>query len=159
MIDLNRVVLVGRFTRDPEMRGGGERKHVCRFTLAVNTYVPSKEEGIKKIEASYIDCIAFGRVAEIINRYGRKGQRCGVDGSLRQSNWEAKDGQRRSKLEVIVQNFMFLDPKIDDLKPRDFDDQRDDDMVIPEASELENLPQGYTPESPVEGTFDEEIPF
>lgn len=111
MSDLNRVVLVGRLTRDPELKSTATGKFFCRFSLASNRIYFLRDSNEKKEEVGYYDCVAFGKTAETISKYLGKGRRIGVDGSLRYSTWEGPDGQKRSKVEIQVENFMFLDSK------------------------------------------------
>ncbi len=111
MSDLNRVVLVGRLTRDPELKSTVNGKFFCRFSLASNRVYFQRDSNEKKEEVGYYDCIAYGKQAETIAKYLGKGRRIGVDGSLRYSTWDGPDGQKRSKVEIQVENFMFLDNK------------------------------------------------
>lgn len=106
--DINRVILVGRLTRDPEIKSTSAGTVFARFTLASNRSYRAKEE--TREEAGFFDCIAWGKQAEIIGKYLSKGRRVAVDGSLRFSSWET-DGKRNSKIEIQVENFQFLDPK------------------------------------------------
>lgn len=106
--DLNRVMLVGRLTRDPELKSTSAGRFICVFTLASNrTYM--KQDGEKVEEVGFFDCVMFGKAAEIISKYARKGKRMGVDGSLNFNRWETSDGQKRSKIDIRVDNFQFLD--------------------------------------------------
>lgn len=108
--DINRVVLVGRLTRDPELRSTPTGSYLCRFTLASNRTVFVKD-GDNKDEVGFFDCIAWGKLAEVISKYAQKGRRVGVDGSLRFSAWDNAEGKRQSKVEIYVENFQFLDVK------------------------------------------------
>ncbi|RME89594.1 MAG: single-stranded DNA-binding protein [Candidatus Hydrogenedentota bacterium] len=108
--DLNRVVLVGRLTRDPELRSTPNGTMVCKIGIAVNRTIWRKE-GEKEEKAYFFDCVAFGRQAEVINQYLRKGRRIGIDGYLTQNSWEDANGNRRSKVEITIENFQFLESK------------------------------------------------
>lgn len=101
--DINSVVLIGRLTRDSEMRYTSAGTAVSRFTLAVNRYAGSN----KSNEVSFIDCAVWGKQAEAINPYLSKGKQVAVQGELRQSRWE-QDGQNRSKVEVSVASLQLL---------------------------------------------------
>lgn len=114
MSDLNRVVLVGRLVRDPEIRATQKGVPVCRFTLASNRYV-GREESEKKEEVGFFDCVAYGRLGELISRHVTKGRRLGIDGSLRYDSWVQADGQKRTKIQIVVDNFMFLDSQPESL--------------------------------------------
>jgi single-strand DNA-binding protein len=107
MGDLNVVTVLGRLTRDVELKqtNGGT---VARFSLA-NGY--RKKQGNEYVEATnFIDCVAFGKTGEAIQKYVSKGQRLLVSGALRWSSWES-DGKKHSKLEVLVESFNFIERK------------------------------------------------
>jgi len=108
--DINRVILVGRLTRDPELKSTNSGSYLCRFTLASNRTIFQKD-GENKEEVGFFDCVAWGKLAEVISKYSQKGRRVGVDGSLRFSAWDNAEGKRQSKVEVFVENFQFLDAK------------------------------------------------
>ncbi|MDH4200102.1 MAG: single-stranded DNA-binding protein [Spirochaetia bacterium] len=108
--DINRVVLVGRLTRDPELKSTNNGSYLCRFTLASNRTIFQKD-GENKEEVGFFDCIAWGKLAEIISKYTQKGRRVGIDGALRFSSWENAEGKRQSKVEIFVESFQFLDSK------------------------------------------------
>ena len=107
MGDLNVVTVLGRLTRDVELKqtNGGT---VARSSLA-NGY--RKKQGSEYVEATnFIDCVAFGKTGEAIQKYVSKGQRLLVSGELRWSSWES-DGKKHSKLEVLVESFNFIERK------------------------------------------------
>ncbi len=107
--DLNRVILIGRLTRDPELRYTQSGTGVASFTVANNrTYSVSGE---KKEEVSYFDCIAWSKLGEIITEYCKKGQRIAIEGRMQQRRWDDQDGNKRSKIEVVIENFQFLSSK------------------------------------------------
>lgn len=106
--DLNRVMLVGRLTRDPEVKSTQSGTVFARFTLASNRTYRTKEE--TREEVGFFDCISWGKQAEVIAKYLSKGKRIGIDGFLRFSSWES-DGRKNSKVEIQVDNFQFLDSK------------------------------------------------
>lgn len=106
--DINKVILVGRLTRDPELKSTPGGSQLCRFTMASNRTVFVKD-GENKEEAGFFDCIAWGKLAEVVSKYAQKGRRVGVDGSLRFSSWDNAEGKRRSKVEIYVENFQFMD--------------------------------------------------
>ncbi len=108
--DLNRVLLVGRLTRDPELRSTNNGTMFCRFSIASNRSYYRKEGDLQE-DVGYFDCVSWGKPAEIISKYLSKGKRVGIDGSLRWSQWENSEGKKQSKVEVHVDNFQFLDAK------------------------------------------------
>ncbi|EGQ0365354.1 single-stranded DNA-binding protein [Staphylococcus pseudintermedius] len=105
---INRVVLVGRLTKNPELRHTQSGTSVCSFTLAVNrTFTNAQGER----EADFINCIAFKKTAENINNYLSKGSLAGVDGRIKSRSYENKDGQRVYVTEVICDSVQFLESK------------------------------------------------
>ena len=108
MANLNRVFLIGRLTRDPEQRSLQSGSSVTNFGLAVNRTYTRRDSGEKVEETCFVDCEAWGRQAETIARYTTKGRQLFVEGRLKLDTWE-RDGQRHSKLRVVVENFQFLD--------------------------------------------------
>jgi len=105
MADINVVILVGRLTRDPELRYTPAGTAVTSFGLAVNNRRKVGDEW--KEEPCFVDVKIFGRMAETSSEYLSKGRQCAIEGRLSYSKWE-KDGQTRSKLEVIANNIQFL---------------------------------------------------
>jgi single-strand DNA-binding protein len=107
--DLNRVILIGRLTRDPELRYTPSGTAVASFSLANNrSYAVTGE---KKDQVSYFDCVAWAKLGEIITEYCKKGHRIAVDGRLQQSRWDDQDGKKRAKVEIVIENFLFLTGK------------------------------------------------
>ena len=103
--DINHVVLVGRLTRDAELRFANSGTAICHFSIA-NNY--SRKQGDAWTEeTNYFNCTIFGRRAEALHKYLTKGTQVAVDGSLRFSKWE-QDGQTRTKVEVHVNEFQFM---------------------------------------------------
>lgn len=100
---MNKVVLVGRLTKDPELRfAAGSGNAVSRFTLAVNRQ-------FKKDEADFINCVAFGKTAETISQYFTKGRQIAVSGNIRTGSYDAQDGTKRYTTDVVVESFDFLE--------------------------------------------------
>jgi single-strand DNA-binding protein len=115
--DINRVILIGRLTRDPELKSTNGGTYFCRFTIASNRSVYNKQTGESREEVGYFDCIAWGKSAEIIHKYLQKGRRIAVEGSLRWSAWEGTDGKKQSKVEIGVETFQFLEKKDQQSEP------------------------------------------
>ena len=103
----NKVILMGNLTRDPELRTTPNGQSVCNFGLAVNRTWRGAD-GQNQEAVSYIDCVAWGKPGEILSQYLQKGRPVLVSGRLEQRSWEA-DGQKRSKVEVVVEDFNFVD--------------------------------------------------
>jgi single-strand DNA-binding protein len=102
MVSFNRVVLAGNLTRDPELRFTSNGIPVCGFGLAVNR-VRSKGE-----EVDFFDITAWRELGETIANYKKKGDPILVEGKLQFSTWEAKDGSKRNKVDVVADNVQFL---------------------------------------------------
>jgi len=104
----SKAIITGNVTRDPEMRTTPSGVSVCGFTVAVNrTFKDSS--GNSQEQVSFIDCTAWGRAGEIIAQYGKKGAGILVSGRLEQRSWNDKEtGQKRSRVEIIVEDFNFL---------------------------------------------------
>lgn len=109
MSDLNRVIIVGRLTKDSELRHTQAGMSVASFTIANNrTHVAGGE---KKEQVSFFNCVAWGKLGETISQYCKKGQRIGIDGRIQQRSWEGQDGAKRITVEIVVENVQFLSPK------------------------------------------------
>ena len=105
---LNRVVLVGRLTKDPEYRTTPSGVSVATFTLAVNrTFTNAQGER----EADFINCVVFRRQAENVNNYLSKGSLAGVDGRIQSRSYENQEGRRIFVTEVVADSVQFLEPK------------------------------------------------
>ncbi|MBO4409785.1 MAG: single-stranded DNA-binding protein [Spirochaetales bacterium] len=104
-VDINVAVLVGRLTRDCELKSTPQGTSVCRFSIAVNR---RKRTGDKwEDEVSYFDVVLWGRSAETLNPYLQKGRQVSIEGELRQNRWE-QDGKTNSKIEVVANNVQLL---------------------------------------------------
>jgi single-strand DNA-binding protein len=102
----NKVILMGNLTRDPEVRTTPGGQSVANFSLAVNRTWKGAD-GNQQETVSYIDCVAWGRTGEVIAQYVQKGRPILVSGRLDQRSWE-QDGNKRSKVEVVVEDFNFV---------------------------------------------------
>ncbi len=113
MRDYSLVILVGRLTRDPELKyGANGALPYAKFALAVNKEVPQQDGTLKKT-VSFIEITVWRHQAEIACQFLKKGSTCMVVGQLRQSRWSDKEGQNRSKIEVTADRIQFLDRKIE----------------------------------------------
>lgn len=106
---MNKVVLIGRLVRDPEMRYTQSGKAFATFTLAVDRRFSKQNNN--QPTADFIPCMAWDKLAEIIGNNLAKGRRVGVEGHLQTRTYDAKDGSKRSAFEVVVNELEFLDPK------------------------------------------------
>jgi single-strand DNA-binding protein len=107
MANFNKVMLMGNLTRDPQLSYLPSQTPVVEFGLAVNRKWTSKE-GESKEEVCFVDCRAFGKPAETLNKYMKKGRPLFVEGRLVFEQWTAQDGSKRSRHRVMVENFQFL---------------------------------------------------
>lgn len=108
MASLNRVVLVGNLTRDPELRFTPAGRPVARFGVAVNRTPYTNDQGERIEGVDFFNVSVFGRQAETTHQYLKKGSGVAIDGRLRSRSWETEDGQRRYAVEVNAQNVQFL---------------------------------------------------
>jgi len=142
MANLNKVMLMGRLTRDPQLSYLPSQTAVVEFGLATSrTY--RKQDGSQGEETCFVDCQMFGKRAEVINQYVKKGDPLFLEGRLKFDSWE-KDGQKRSKLRVFVENFEFLGG-------RGGGQQGGGYQSAPEESPVPEVPYG--------GGMDDDIPF
>lgn len=107
--NVNRVFLMGNLTRDPETKFTSANLAICKIGLAINRYYTTAA-GEKKEEVTFIDCDAFGKTAENIGKFFTKGRPIFIEGYLKLDQWE-KDGQKHSKLKVVIDSFQFCDSK------------------------------------------------
>ena len=107
MADFNRVILIGNLTRDPQLRYTPSQMAVCDFGIATNRKWTSKD-GQQREDTCFVNCTAWGRQAEVIQKYLNKGRPIFIEGRLTYSSWDGPDGKKRSKLEVTVERFQFL---------------------------------------------------
>lgn len=107
MASFNKVILAGNLTRDPQLSYLPSNTPVVEFGLAMNRKWKA-QNGEMREEVCFVDVRAYGRQAETLNQYVNKGKPLLVEGHLRYDTWEGKDGQKRSKLYVVVDNFQFL---------------------------------------------------
>ena len=103
---LNSVTLLGRLTRDPEIRATSTGQTVCRFGLALNRVYFNRDTQEKIEKVTFVDITAWGNLAENVSQYCTKGKQVLVQGRLESSSWE-QDGQTRSKLEVVARDVIF----------------------------------------------------
>jgi len=118
MANLNRIMLIGRLTRDPEVRTFSNGGKVAKFGFAVNNRRKNQTTGQWENEPVFLDVEAFNRgetvrKADLAEQYLRKGHQVFIDGHLKMDNWTSQDGQKRSKLVIVVDDFQFLEPRTD----------------------------------------------
>jgi single-strand DNA-binding protein len=108
MANVNKVILIGNLTRDPQLKYLPSQMAVVEFGLATNRKFKGAN-GEEREDVCFVDCSAFGRTAEVINQYCQKGKQLYIEGRLKFDSWEDKQGGgKRSKLSVVIENFQFL---------------------------------------------------
>jgi len=105
MVDINHVVLIGRLTREAELKYVSNGQAVCKFSIAVNRRKKNGDQW--EDEANYFDIVVWGRQADALHQYLTKGKMVAVDGELRQDRWQ-QDGQNRSKVEIVANSLQLL---------------------------------------------------
>ncbi len=107
MASYNRVILMGNLTRDPDMRVTPGGTSICKFSVAVSRQFAG-QDGNQREETTFVDVDSFGKQAEVISKFFGKGKPILVEGRLRQDQWETKEGEKRSKLVVVLERFEFV---------------------------------------------------
>jgi single-strand DNA-binding protein len=110
MGNYNKVLLMGNLTRDIELKYTPSNQPVANIGLAINRRYRTKE-GENKEETTFVDCEAWGRTAEVMKQYLAKGRPVFLEGRLKLDTWQDQQGQNRSKLKVVVDNFQFVDSR------------------------------------------------
>ena len=106
MADINKVVIVGRLTRDAELKFTGNGMPVCKFSIAVNRSRKSGDQW--EDEANFFDVVIWGKKGEALNQYLVKGKAIGVEGELRQERWADQSGHNRSRIEIVANNIQLF---------------------------------------------------
>ena len=157
-MSINRVNISGNLTRDPELRATGSGTQILSFGVAVNDRRRNPQTNEWEDVPNFVDCVVFGARAEPLSRFLSKGAKVAIEGKLRYSSWEAKDGSRRSKLEVVVDEVEFL-------SSRNQQPSGDSYGAPAYAAPAPAAPQpAYQAQAPVQAppatdVFDEDIPF
>lgn len=147
-MSINRVNITGNLTRDPELRATAGGTQMLAFGVAVNDRRRNQQTGEWEDVPNFVDCIVFGSRAEAVSRFISKGSKVAIEGKLRYSAWETKEGQRRSKLEVIVDEIDFLS-------------RQGQQVTSPaaEAAKVADTPAYGAPRAPEPEFYDADIPF
>ena len=150
-MSINRVNISGNLTRDPELRATQGGMQVLGFGVAVNDRRKNPSTGQWEDYPNFVDCTMFGNRAESLGRILRKGMKVAIEGKLRYSSWE-RDGQRRSKLEVIVDEIEFM-------SSRGGQGGYDQGGYAPAAPAPAARPAAPVATPPAVDVYDEDIPF
>lgn len=108
-MDLNKVMIIGRLTRDPELRQTPNGASVCQIGLATNYVYTNQQTGQKVEQVEYHNVVMWRKLAEIANQYLTKGKRVYIEGRLTTRSWDAQDGTKRYKTEIVCDNMIMLD--------------------------------------------------
>lgn len=148
-MSINRVNITGNLTRDPELRATAGGTQMLAFGVAVNDRRKNQQTGEWEDVPNFVDCIVFGSRAEAVSRFISKGSKVAIEGKLRYSSWETKEGQRRSKLEVVVDEIEFLSRA------------NGQQVTSPaaEAAKVADTPAYGMPRAPEPEMYDADIPF
>jgi single-strand DNA-binding protein len=150
MADLNHVVLIGRLTREAELKYTAGGQAVCKFSIAVNRRRKNGDQW--EDEANFFDIVVWGRQGESLHPYLVKGKMVGVDGELRQDRWQ-QDGQNRSKVEIVA-NYLQLLGGGSSSDRQNFQNQASD---APSRDNGQQEASAYT--APKDDGFADDIPF
>ena len=165
-MSINKVMATGNLTRDPELRATLAGTQVLHFGMAVNDRAKNQQTGEWEDRPNFVDCVIFGARAEPLSRFLSKGSKVAIEGKLRYSSWE-KDGQKRSKLEVVVDDLDFLSKR--------GGQQQGQGYQAPAPQQYAQVNQGYQASAPAYAAptpaarpvqtpppadvYDEDIPF
>ena len=166
-MSINRVTISGNLTRDPELRTTNGGTAILNFGVAVNDR-RKNQNGEWEDYPNFVDCVMFGTRAETVSRYLQKGSKIAAEGKLRYSSWE-KDGQRRSKLEVVVDDIEFMSARDGQQSMQHEPVQTMQQSYQPNVMQtpMQNMQQAYMqtpqqaayPSHQAPTVYDEEIPF
>ena len=156
MASLNKVLLIGNLTRDPDVRMLSNGRPVCNFGLALNRNYKDAE-GNRKEEVTFVDVECYGPRAEAVGRFFTKGRSIFVEGRLKLDQWESKEGEKRSAIRVVLDNFEFVDSKQDgqssvDRQSLSPNNSSPAPQSVPEVSNENSVPSS-------DPDLDEDVPF
>ena len=163
IMSINRVLISGNLTRDPELRQTGGGTQVLSFGVAVNDRRRNPQTGEWEDYPNFIDCTMFGARAEALSRYLSKGTKVAIEGKLRWSQWE-RDGQKRSKIEVIVDELEFMTSRNDGSGQRQYAPAQAN-QDAPAQNQYGSAQPQYSQPNPASSidasssVYDEDIPF
>ena len=163
IVSINRVNITGNLTRDPELRATQGGTQVLHLGVAVNDRRRNPQTGNWEDYPNFIDCVMFGTRAEAIQRYLSKGTKVAIEGRLRYSSWE-RDGQKRSKIEVVVDEIEFMSSRQGGNSGGYGQQQGGYSAPAPQAGYQASAPQPAPAPAPVAtppaaDVYDEDIPF
>lgn len=156
---LNKVMLIGNLTRDPEMRYTPQGTAVCTFGIATNRSWTT-DTGEKKDEADFHNIVAWNKLAEICAQLLKKGRKVYVEGRLQTRSWQAQDGTQKQRTEIVINDMVILDKKEDGGEPIDIPEPEIAPQVSPDEVEEKKAKKESKKEEKKEDEVNEEdIPF
>ena len=162
-MSINRVVISGNLTRDPDLRSTASGMPVLGFGVAVNDRRKNQQTGEWEDYPNFIDCTMFGARAQSVSRFLSKGSKVAIEGKLRWSQWE-RDGQKRSKIEVIVDELEFMTSRNDGSGQRQYAPAQAN-QYAPAQNQYGSAQPQYSQPNPASSidasssVYDEDIPF
>lgn len=144
-MDLNRATIIGRLTRDPEVRTTPNGRSVATIGIATNRVWVNSSTGVKEERVEFHNCVLWGKLAEIAGQYLSKGRRVYMEGRLQTRDWVGQDGVKRYRTEIVVDNMIMLDSprgessgavRSDDVPPPPVSS----DEVVEEEIKVEDIP-------------------
>ena len=147
---MNKIILVGRLTKDPEIRSTNSGFQAANFTVAVNRRFKNKEGGY---DADFLPCVAYRQTADFIGKFFKKGSLIGLEGSVQTRNYDAQDGTKRYVTEVIVDNAEFVGGKNETSNTPSNDSYVD----APASDPIDEIPEYDVPSQDPYENYDKEV--
>ena len=159
MASLNKVLLIGNLTRDPEVRMLPSGRSVCKFGLAMNRNFKDAE-GNRREETTFVDVESFGPRGEALARFFTKGKPIFVEGRLKLDQWESQTGEKRSRLLVELDNWEFVGSRQDsyDNQPPQQSQDVPQEQSVPTQEPADSIPEGE-PQASGDPDLNEDVPF
>ena len=159
MASLNKVLLIGNLTRDPEVRMLPSGRSVCKFGLAMNRNFKDAE-GNRREETTFVDVESFGPSGEALARFFTKGKPIFVEGRLKLDQWESQTGEKRSRLLVELDNWEFVGSRQDsyDNQPPQQSQDVPQEQSVPTQEPADSIPEGE-PQASGDPDLNEDVPF
>ena len=159
MASLNKVLLIGNLTRDPEVRMLPSGRSVCKFGLAMNRNFKDAE-GNRREETTFVDVESFGPRGEALARFFTKGKPIFVEGRLKLDQWESQTGEKRSRLLVELDNWEFVGSRQDsyDNQPPQQSQDVPQTQSVPTEEPADSIPEG-DPQVSADPDLNEDVPF
>ncbi len=151
---MNKIVLVGRLTKDPEVRSTSAGFATANFTVAVSRNFKNKDGNY---DADFLPCVAFRNTADFVSKHFKKGNLIGVEGRVQTRNYDAQDGTKRYVTEVVVENIEFVGGK-NESSSSEFNNSNDNSYVdAPSQDQIDQMPEYDIPTSDPYENYDKEV--